>query len=299
MTSFLATWQTILQTFPSALIGGVVMAAVCAFIGIFVVLKRVVFIGATLSQVAACGITAALLCHIHPLLGATVFTLAAVTLLAFPVAETRIPGDAMMGLLFVLASALGILFVSSSGFGLEEVKALLYGNLILATPRDLDILLLGLVPIALVFLLFLRPIVYTLVDREEARVLGLNVLLWELLFFYVLGIVIAGSSKLGGMLLVFCYLVVPPMTALLITNRLVLAAIVSTALAVGSTVLGLYVSFAYDLPTNQVIAVISCALLVCCLIGRSLMSLRTRRGIPMARDIGAQKPSRRQPAARD
>ena len=276
MISFLATCQMILRTFPYALIGGLVIAAVCAFIGVFVVLKRVVFIGATLSQVAACGIAAAMLCRLDPLLGATIFTLAAVTLLAFPIAETRIPSDAVMGLLFVLASALGILFVSSSGFGLEEVKALLYGNLILASQKDLPILLFGLVPVTIVFLLFLRPIIYTLVDREEAKVLGLRVMLWDLLFFYILGIVISSSSKLGGMLLVFCYLVVPPMTALLLTNRLILAGVTSMGLAVLATVVGLYLSFVYDVPTNQVIAVVSCVLLVGCLIGRSLASLRTR-----------------------
>ncbi len=272
----LATFQTILRTFPYALFGGMLMAAVCAFIGVFVVLKRVVFIGATLSQVAACGIAAALLMHVHPLLGATLFTLAAVTLLAFPIAETRIPNDAIMGLMFVLTSALGILFVSSSGFGLEEIKALLYGNLILASAKDFQILLLGLLPITGVFALFLRPIVYTLVDREEARVLGLNVLLWELLFFYVLGIVISGSSRLGGMLLVFCYLVIPPMAALLLTNRLHWAAVISMALAVLSTLLGLHFSLVYDLPTNQVIVLASCVLMTGCVACRWALSFLAR-----------------------
>lgn len=276
MTSFLSTSEAILHTFPYALIGGVVMAAVCAGIGVFVVLKRVVFIGATLSQVAACGIAAALLCRVHPLLGATLFTLVAVTLLAFPIAETRIPNDAVMGVVFVLTSALGILFVSSSGFGLEEVKALLYGNLILASRKDLQVLLVGLVPATVVFLLFVRPIVYTLVDREEAKVLGLRVTWWELLFFYVLGIVISGSSKLGGMLLVFCYLVVPPMSALLVTNRLMWAGLVSMMLAVLATLIGLYASVIYDLPTNQVIVVVSCLLLVGCALAK-LFGLRGPR----------------------
>ena len=269
----LTAYRTILQTFPSALIGGVVMAVVCSFIGVFVVLKRVVFIGATLSQVAACGIAAALLCHLHPLMGATVFTLVAVTLLAFPFDETRVPNDAVMGLLFVLTSALGILFVSSSGFGLEEVKALLYGNLILTSQKDLQVLLLGLIPIAVVFLLFLRPITYTLVDREEAKVLGLSVAFWELLFFYVLGIVISESSKLGGMLLVFCYLVVPPMTALLLSNRLIKAIVISVALAVVATLLGLYISYVHDLPTNQVIATVSCGLLLVAVMVKTILSL--------------------------
>ena len=81
----------LLRTFPDAVLGGIVIAAACSLLGVFVILKRVVFIGVTLSEVAACGIAAALMCGVHPFLGASVFALAAVTVLAQPFELKRLP----------------------------------------------------------------------------------------------------------------------------------------------------------------------------------------------------------------
>lgn len=236
------------------------------------VLKRIVFIGATLSQVAACGIAAALFYHMHLFLGATIFTLVTVTILAYPIGKDRIPQDAIMGSIFILASALSILIISQSGFGLKEVKSLLYGNLILTSPNDLRIIILSILPAVCLVVLFSRPIIYTFVDREESKVLGLRVIFWELFFFYALGIVVSASSKVGGMLLVFCYLVVPPTAALLLSNRFIWVWVISITIAVFATLSGFYLSYTQDLPTNQLIAVISCILLLLCLVGKLFMS---------------------------
>lgn len=253
--------QEILETFPSAILAGLIIASACSFLGTLVVLKRLVFIGATLSEVATCGIAAGFFFHFHPMLGAMGFTLLAVTLLAFISGERRIPRDAILAILFILSASLSILLVSGSAVGFDEVKSLLYGDLVITSAEDLKILLITVVPLALGVLIFIRPIVYTFVDRDEAKVLGLHVRFWELLFYYVLGIVVSAASKLGGMLLVFCYLVVPPAIGLLMSNRLRNAFLISVASAIFSTLIGFTVSYVYDLPTNPVIALVSCVLL--------------------------------------
>lgn len=252
----------VFYSFPEALAAGIIIAVACSFLGVFVVLKRLVFIGATLSEVATCGLAASLYTHMNPFLGAVIFTLVAVTLLASSQEEYRVPRDAIMAMLFILSSGLAILFVSRSSFGLEEVKSFLYGDLILTSNADLKVLFISVVPITILALIFLRPITYTFVDRDEARVLGIRVRFWELFFYYVMGIVISAASKLGGMLLVFCYLVVPPMAGLLTNNRLVGTILTSVAVAILSTLTGFYFSYTKDLPTNQVIVVISCLFLV-------------------------------------
>ncbi len=266
--------KQIFQAFPEAICAGLVIATACSFLGTLVVLKRLVFIGATLSEVAAFGIAAALFFHIQPFLGAITFTLIAVTLLAFSSEEKRVPRDALMAAIFIFASGLSVLLVSKSGFGLEEVKSLLYGDLIITSSQDLKVLLSILLPAIILISLFIRPIVYTFVDREEAKVLGIRVRLWELLFYYILGIVVSAASKLGGMLLVFCYLVVPPMAGLMISNRLKGAVFISIVLAILSTLLGFYFSYVHDLPTNQAIVVVASFLLCCVWIGKAAFSVR-------------------------
>jgi len=263
--------QTLVEMFPQAILGGLLIASVCALLGVFVILKRVVFIGIALSEVAACGVAAGLLFGIHPVVSASVLTLVTVALLAYPFEQERIPRDAILGVVFVLAAGLSILLVAKSGFGLQDVKALLYGDLILTSDGDLAVLAATLVPILAYVLLFLRPTLYTFLDRDAAKVLGIRAALWELLYFLALGLAVSAASKIAGALLVFCYLVVAPAAALLLAKRLGAVMLAAAGLAALCTVAGLYWSVSRDLPTNQTIAVVSCG---CFGIALSWYSLR-------------------------
>jgi manganese/iron transport system permease protein len=249
--------------FPEALIGGALIAVVFSLFGVFVILNRAVFIGITLSEVASCGVAASLMTGCPPLVGSTVFVLGAVSLLAAPLESKRIPRDTLMGVIFVAASAMTILLVSRSGSGLQEIQALLYGDLILTSQAELKTLLWILVPALLSFLLFIRPTLYTFLDRDSAKVLGIKVVIWELLFFILLGIIIAAASRIAGALLIFCYLVVCPATALVISKRMVPVLLIAPLTGLFGTWLGMSLSFKYDFPTNQTICVLSCILFAC------------------------------------
>ena len=250
----------LVRSFPWAVAAGLLVGVVCALLGVFVILKRVVFIGIALSEIAACGIAGALLTRLPPLVGALALTLAAVTVLAMPFESRRIPRDALLGVLFVAASSLGILLVSRSGPGLHEVKALLYGDLILTSRADFLVLCAILVPAAGALLGFLRPMLYAFLDREAAIVLRVGPARWELLFFLLLGVAVATASKTAGALLVFCYLVAPPAIALLMSRRLDRVLLLAGLAAAAGTLAGLAVSFAADLPTNQTICAVLCVL---------------------------------------
>jgi len=263
---------SVLEHFPDAVLAGTLIAAVCAFLGVFVILKRVVFIGIALSETAAAGIATAMIFHFQPFLGAALFALVTVTVLAYPFETDRIPRDAILGVIFVLASGMSILIVANSGFGLNEVRALLYGGLILTTRRDLYTILCALLPVLAYLLLFLRPTLYTFLDREAAKVLGVRVALWELLYFYALGLAVSASSKVAGALLVFCYLVVAPSTALLLSRRLWAVILIAISASVLATHTGLVYSAYSDLPTNHVVAVSACVLFAFALCARGFVA---------------------------
>lgn len=254
----LANIQALIALFPYAILAGLVIATTCTLLGVFTILKRVVFVGITLSEVAACGIAVAMILHVHPFVGAATLTLTTVAILAYPFELVRIPRDAVLGVIFVCASALSILLVAKSGFGLREVKALLYGDLILTSPRDLRIILTTLLPVLVYLIAFLRPSLYTFLDRETAKLLGIRVAVWELLFFFALGLAVSAASKVAGALLIFCYLVVPPAAALLLVRQIWWVMGIGVLLALVATCFGYYWSFSHDLPTNQTIVVASC-----------------------------------------
>jgi ABC-type Mn2+/Zn2+ transport system permease subunit len=258
--------KTLVELFPWAIISGVLIAATCAVMGVFVILRRVVFIGITLSEVAACGIAAALLIGWPPLIGAAAITLLAVLLLAQPFELERVPRDALLGVIFVAASAGSILLVSQGGFELHEVKMLLYGDLILTSKRDCAAAAATLLPVLLLLLLFVRPLLYAFMDRDAARVMGIHVRFWEIAFFAALGLAVSAASKIAGALLVFAYLVVAPAAALLLIRRLGWALTAAAGIAVTATLSGLCWSFSGDLPTNQSISLIICILFALVLI---------------------------------
>ncbi|MBU4459385.1 MAG: metal ABC transporter permease [Verrucomicrobia bacterium] len=264
------TLADLFRSFPHPVLAGVLTAAVCAALGVFVILKRVVFIGIALSETAACGIAAAWVLHLPPMAGAMAATLTAVLLLAGPFESRRIPRDAMLGVVFVAASSLALLLVSGSGFGLQEIRALLYGDLILAGRSDTIILAAVLLPCAAALALFGRPVLYAFLDREAATVLRVRPAVWEAAFFLLLGTVEAAAAQTAGTLLVFCHLVVPSSMALLLSRRLSVVIAIAVGSAVVSTLTGLAVSYRHDLPTNQTICAVSVALLAAGAIARSL-----------------------------
>lgn len=261
----MSLWQDAVSftgLFPEAVLCGTVMAAVCSAFGVFVVLKRIVFISIALSEAATCGLALALVFHFSPLAGSALVTGAVVVLLTLPERRQRLPKDVLLGTVFLLASSASVLLVAQSGFGLEEVKAMLYGDLIVSGPRDRWVLLLTGVPSLAVLLLFLRPVLYAFLDREAACVMGIRCWFWEGLFFFLLGLVVSGASKSGGALLVFCQLVVVPATALLLARRLWVVIGISVAVGLATTWVGLLTAYSADLPANPTIIGLSCLLLM-------------------------------------
>ncbi len=272
----------LLENFPHAVAGGFIIAAACSILGVFVILKRVVFIGVALSQVAAAGVAVSFVMAIHPYIGAALLTLVTVILLSYPFESHRISRDAILGIIFVVASALSILIVSKSGFGLHEVQALLYGDLIFTTPHDLIVIISVLIPVVLYLLMFLRPTVYTFIDREAAKVLKVKTSLWEFLFFVALGLTVSVSSRTAGALLVFCYLVVASSAGLMLSRRLGLVLIISTIAAFIATFTGMYLAVGYDLPTNHTIAASTCLLFAIACLPTLISWLKTTVPTPLS-----------------
>jgi zinc/manganese transport system permease protein len=245
---------------PWAFVAGTLVAVTCAVFGVLVILRRVVFIGITLAEVAAFGVALALVLGVSPSLGAIVVTVATAIYIAYPQREARVPRDAILGIIFAGAASGSVLLVARSGFGLHEIKSLLYGDLILASPAELGAMAAILTPALLFVIIFLRPLLQAMVDADYARIQRISVRLWETTFYIALSLAVAAASKTTGSLLVFTYLIVLPAAALMLSRRMVVVMIVAAVLNAIATSAGLIISFATDLPSNPTI--IACALLL-------------------------------------
>lgn len=270
MSELTALWKF----FASGLLAGTILAAVCASLGVLVITKRVTFVGMTLSEVSACGLAVGLLllhsveAHMPAfaekwsgfitMFAAIGATAIAVSILAMAANARRISQDGVMGIIFALAGAGSILLVSYSSFGLDEIKDLLWGNLLVAKPADLMMAVAILLPVLVALVIFLPRLVLVFTDADLARLMKARPKVWELAFFYTLGAVVAVGSKIGGSLLVFAYLIAPSCAGLLCADRMGKAMLVSSCIAIVCTVAGLYLSVRFDVPASQMVIVMLC-----------------------------------------
>ncbi len=156
----------------TALLAGCATGAVCAIIGVYVVLNRIVFLGAALAQLSAAGIAFGFLMGLHATAPAILLAVLGVLLLAFRSAATRIPTDGLLGIAFAVAWAASILMVARSAQGAEELHHILQGNILTTTHGDVRLLIVLLAAIGGVHLLFVKPFLFVSFDPETARTLG-------------------------------------------------------------------------------------------------------------------------------
>jgi len=237
-----------------------ILVAMLSYLGLHVIAREVIFVDLSLAQMAALGSLSALLFHIQPESPTTyVFALVATAVgaLLFSLTRTsergRVPQEAFIGIVYVVASAAAVLVANKVPGGGEAVEKTLVGSLLWVTWPT--ILKLAIVYAALgVFHFVLRRRFLTIsFHPAEAEAARWKIRWWDFLFYLSFGVVITLAVPIAGVLMVFSFLVVPAVIANLFTSdkrRLTVIAWGSGALA---SILGLWLSYTQDLPTGPLI----------------------------------------------
>ena len=223
------TWHDFVDSwalYRDPVVCGVVAGAVLGMLGVFVVLRRAVFVTAAVSQSAALGVALAFLLGIHlgfrppPVVCAFALALAATAALARRSRSNRLPREAIVGLLYVGASALAVLVGDRIAQEAEDITAILFGTAVLVRPQDLLAVLAvsALVTVALAALY--RGLVFAGFDPDGARIQGLPVARIELALWTLVALEVSVTTRAIGALPVFAFSVLPAMAALRISNRL-------------------------------------------------------------------------------
>jgi len=266
--SFLDQALETLRFFADSYLATIAIALVVTYLGVFVVLKRIVFLGITLAQAAAAGI--ALVFFVQGYLpgggwldevlesyGPTVSALAVSTLgvaaFALPGDPKRLSRETLLGLGYVLFSGASIVLVWWSPKGTEELKNLLAGDVLFAR-EHLKLLLTGLGLVALLHASLRKEFLVVSYDPDFASAGRLPVRLYDVLLALSLGVAVSLALKVAGILLVFAFLAVPPAAGLLVGKRLSHATLIALGVALASSVLGWSVARREDLPVSPTIA---------------------------------------------
>ena len=265
-----STLATILL-FREALYGALVIALACSVLGVYVVLRRIVFVGAALAQLSSAGIALGLflyglgiggeLTH-HPVAMALIVTIAGAMFFGIGGGgRAGVPPDAVIGVTYAVAAAAGILLIAKAKTG-EAHDIFLQGNILGITRTDTLVLVAVAVPVLLVHWIFYKEFLFVSFDRETARTLGYNVTFWNLLLYFTLGVVIAYAMQFAGVMLVFNFLVLPAVTGLLLARSMKGIFTVAIGSALLAALLGFSLSVPFDLPSGPAIIAVSGALVL-------------------------------------
>jgi zinc/manganese transport system permease protein len=251
----------LIQVMAAPFVACLLLVAMFAYLGIHIIAREVIFVDLSLAQMASLGSTSALLFGVAPhsalgygfalgatLLGALIFALTRTSR-----EHQRVPQEAIIGIVFVVASAATILIAERTPTGSHLIKEALVGSILWVGWPMIPRLLAVFVLVGF-FHWWLRRRFFTIsLDPDAAARLGWRARWWDFLFYASFGVAITVAVPLAGVLLVFTFLVVPAVIAFLFTRRpAALLAISWTAAAVACAV-GLLLSFELDLPTGPLI----------------------------------------------
>jgi ABC-type Mn2+/Zn2+ transport system permease subunit len=244
-----------------ALAGGLVVGAVCAYIGVHVVLRRIVFVGAALAQVSSAGVGLALCLGWNPSIVSLLFTLGGVAAFSVKTKDRGTTQESLIGVGYAVASALAVLFMAKSAQGEGHMLDVLSGNILAITPAQVWLMAGVGAAVVCALILLRKQLLFSMFDAETARAAGFRAGLWDLFFFLALGVVISLAIRLAGTLLVFAFLVLPAVTGLLLSRRLNAIYAIAIGSAWVAAIGGLYASVKMDLPSGPAIVACSSVLL--------------------------------------
>jgi zinc/manganese transport system permease protein len=257
----LSLWQVV-EFLAAPFVASLILTGIHAYLGVHVVERGVIFVDLSLAQIAALGATIALLMPFSDgdphssqvywvslaftFIGAAIFSL-------IRTRRARIPQEAIIGISYAVASAASILAMSKSTSQAEHLKDMLVGNIIAVSWHDVfkTAGLYGVV--GLFHYIFRKPFLEISMNHEKAETTGLNVRLWDFLFYASFGFVVTSSVAIAGVLLVFCYLIVPSVAAMLYADTIGRRLAIGWTMGTVVSALGVYLSLMLDLPTGATI----------------------------------------------
>ncbi len=256
---------------------GLVIVAMNAYFGLHIIRRGVIFVDLAFAQIAAVGSTIALLFGAHigtPISWALtfLFTLVGAAIFSFTRSEqeTLVPQEAIIGIVYVVASATVILLTSFTAEGAEHVKETLTGSLIWATWGTFGVVAAAYAAIGL-FHFFTREKMRAVTFHPE-RVRRIR--LWDFIFYLTFGIAITFSVTLAGVLLIFSTLVIPSVIAFTFTGRFNRALLIAWASGAVALVAGLLGSVYWDVTTGPLLVVAFGVALVLAFVARPLLGIQ-------------------------
>ena len=241
-----------------AFVAGAAMAVFAGMISVFIVLRRVSFLGSGISHAAFGGVAIGFFAGINPLFTALIYCIAVSFAIEAVSSRGRLAEDTAIGIFFSASMAVGVLLISMSKSYTVDLFGYLFGSILAITKEEAYLAVATAVAVILIFSVIMRDLLFVTFNEELAVVNGIPVRLIKSIFLVSMAIAIVIGIKIVGIILISALLVIPGATAKLLTQRFYRMLAVSCAAALISTVAGLLVSYHYDLaPGGTIVMALS------------------------------------------
>jgi len=238
-----------------AFIAGIIIAILCAIIGLFLVLRRMALLGDGLAHISFGGIAAGMLFGFYPLISALAFSILG-ALGIQKLKKKRIYSDSAIAIFFSFGLALGVVLISMSrGFN-ADLFSYLFGSILSVSMTDIILILAFGIAVLIIVYLYYKELFYITFDENSAKASGIPVEKLDTLLVVLTAIAVVISMRIVGILLVSSLLVIPASTALLMNKGFKQTIYTSTIIAIMAVIIGLILAYYLNLAAGGAIVMV-------------------------------------------
>ncbi len=248
------------EFFRNSLLASLMVGALCGLIGVYIVLRGMSYIGHGLSHAAFGGAVVGFTLGLNFYVGAGAMGLLAAVLINQVAKGGKIKSDAAIGIVTTAFFALGIAIISRVRTFTQSFEAALFGNILGVTSEDLTVIaLVTAFTMVTVFLMY-KPLLFSTFDNEAARVFGIKTGVVQLMFSFILTLAIIASMNIVGVTMIAATLVIPAITARMLTDSFSRMIIYSTLIGAVMGVVGMYLSYIFNAASGATIVLFGASL---------------------------------------
>jgi manganese/iron transport system permease protein/iron/zinc/copper transport system permease protein len=248
------------EFFRQGVVASVLVGALCGMLGVYIVLRRMSYIGHGLSHSVFGGAVIAYVASINFYIGAGLWAFFSALLINATARRRKIGADAAIGIVTTASFAIGVALISKTRSFTRNFEAALFGNILGVTPADLVVVAATTIGVAAFIVLFYKRLLFMTFDPEVAPIYGVNVRLIDTLFAIAMAATIVASINVVGVTLIAATLVIPSTTARLLTDSFARMIVLSTFIGAVSGVLGMYLSYWADVSSGATIVLLEAAI---------------------------------------
>ncbi|MBO1198809.1 metal ABC transporter permease [Staphylococcus simiae] len=242
------------QFLNRALITSIIVGIVCGTVGSLIVLRGLSLMGDAMSHAVLPGVALSFLFGIPMFIGALITGMIASIFIGYITSSSKTKPDAAIGISFTAFLAIGIIIISLIN-STTDLYHILFGNLLAITQSAFwTTIIIGLI-VLLLIIIFYRPLMISTFDPTFSRMSGLNTTLIHYFIMLLLSLVTVASIQTVGIILVVALLITPASTAFLISKNLYTMMIIASLISIISSIIGLYYSYIYNIPSGATIVI--------------------------------------------